>query len=232
MKKLIYAFSLIALISLVSCEKIDHSVNQKITYYPTLELEGDEFMSIDLNSTYEEPGYKAVLNGVDVTDQVIVDSDLDETTSGLYTITYSVANEDGFSNTATRTVAVFDPADPIEGLWHNTSDSYRDYDDVATQSKVAFGAEFTVVIIGQGDGVYEVDDLFAGWYAQRAGYGSAYAMGGTIKVDGSAVTCLDAYIPGWGDSIDSFTGVYTGSEISYDVSYAGSMTFCVTLEKD
>ena len=91
-----------------------------------------------------------------------------------------------------------------------------------------------MLVIGNGDGTYNVDDMLAGWYAQRAGYGTDYAMQGLINVaaDG-AVSLLYNYVPGWGDAADDMTDATFDAAtktIKWNVLYAG-MNFVVTMSK-
>lgn len=63
-----------------------------------------------IGTSYTEQGYKATLNGEDYTSNVKTTGTVDSNQAGLYYITYSATNSDGFTVTATRTVAVCDPA--------------------------------------------------------------------------------------------------------------------------
>lgn len=168
----------------------------RITYYPSLTLLGNQYISIPLNGEYVEPGYEAELNGEDASDEVVVRSNVNSSAKGVYTVQYSIANEDGFSMEVTRYVIVSDPNYPVEGGYlTDPVDSYRSYDGI-----VPYGNSFLILIWSNGDGTYKVEDLLGGWYAQRSGYGSAYAMPGNISVDAEGnVTMLDSYVPGWGD---------------------------------
>ena len=114
--------SLICLVALVglalgftSCEKESQGVTQ-ITYFAEIVLNGDATMVVAKGSTFVDPGCTAVMKGEDVTDKVAVSSNVDTSVSGVYTITYSIVNADGFPASASRTVVVLDVTDPVEGL--------------------------------------------------------------------------------------------------------------------
>lgn len=229
MKKLAYLMAFVFTLALTSCGEDSTAGMTDITYYAELTLEGETTMYVDKGDAYEEPGYSAVMNGEDVTDQVEVTSNVDTSTSGVYTITYSIVNEDGFYTTSTRTVIVLDPNDPIEGYWDTDENNYRDY-----EGQTAYGDSYEILIINNGDGTYYVEDLLGGWYYYRAGYGSSYAMTGNIAIDGSTVTLVDSYIAGWGDGLDYLDqGTYdaTTETLSWHVSYAGYLEFYVTMYK-
>lgn len=234
MKKNILLIAALALLTLgfTSCEKKSEGLTS-ITYYAEILLEGDDFMVVAKGSTFTEPGYSATMAGKDVTDKVQVSSDLDTSVSGVYSIIYSMENADGFTASVSRTVVVLDLNDPIEGFWAVTPTSTREYNG----NTVEYGAPFEILIIGEGDGVYLVDDMFAGWYAQRAGYGSAYAMEGEIEIaDNGTITLIDSYLIGWGDSVEELNnGKYDAASgsITYQAVYnKGTMFFNVTLNKE
>ncbi|MBO4487473.1 MAG: DUF5012 domain-containing protein [Bacteroidaceae bacterium] len=199
---------------MVSCGDDDSAGKSRITYYPTIELTGGSYYVADKGSTWEDPGYTSIMGGEDVSDQVTISGNVDTSKPGLYTLTYTTAkNEDGFGASTTRTVIVADPNDPVEGLYWNSSDSYR----IRQGAEVKYGNEYPVVVLSNGDGTYDVDDMLGGWYCYRAGYGSDYAMGATISVADGTVTLEDGYVPGWDDgpdegfegTFDAATGTFT-----------------------
>lgn len=228
-KNFLYSMILmLATMFVTSCENDSTEGLTFITYYPTLTLEGESFITAPKGSPYQDPGYSATLQGEDVTDQVEVTSNVNTNQSGLYSVTYSITNEDGFAKTASRQVLVVDPNDPIENLYTTTADSYR----MSGATKTVYGKSFKLYILANGDGTYTINDMLGGYYDQRAGYGSAYAMVGvfTVAEDGT-ITALSGDVAGWGDSMDYVEdGKYdaaTGT-ISWKVGYAG-MDFYVTM---
>lgn len=234
MKKSIIFIVVLALLTLgfTACEK-ESKGKTKITYYPTLELEGPAYAEIHVGDDYKEPGYTAILNGEDVTDQVIVAGPVDPKVAGFYQVTYTIFNEDGFSSSASRTVVVFDPNDPIQGHWACTPESFRT--NTQTAADVAYGESFEIFICGNKGVGYYVNDLLAGWYDQRAGYGEDYAMTGIIDVakDGT-ISLWTSYVPGWKDGANKLeNGVFDADKktIQYALTYAGYLVFNVTLNK-
>ena len=90
------------------------------------------------------------------------------------------------------------------------------------------------LVTDNGDGTYSVDDLLGGWYCQRAGYGTSYAMEAVISIDGDgALTCSYSYVPGWGDGLDDFEGSFDAatSTFQFTAVYAG-MDFVQTWVKE
>lgn len=84
-------------------------LNNPIDYIgPTIDLSGDYYMAINVGDTYVEPGYTAWDNvDGDVTDKVVVSSNLDTSVPGTYQITYDVTDAAGNpGNHLVRTIYV------------------------------------------------------------------------------------------------------------------------------
>ena len=223
-------FAVVALL-VTSCGDKETEGKSRFTYYPTIELEGDTYLVWDKGTPFVDPGYVSTMNGEDVTAEVIISGTPDVNKSGIYTMTYTTKkNDDGFDASASRTVVVLDPNSAVEGFYLTQPDSYRTYNG----NEVAFGNAFEILIIDNGDGTLYVDDLFGGWYCQRAGYGTKYAMGGTISLaaDGT-VGLISSLVPGWGDSLDDLTGSYADGVFTVDAVYNGfTMHFYQTWVKE
>ena len=233
MKKIIFSIMMtLPVLFLGSCEKESEGLT-RITYYPVLTLDGDETVIVNIGGSYVEPGYSASLNGEDVTSQVKVDDDIDPTTSGVYSVDYSITNSDGFSSTASRTIIVLDATDPVEGIYAVDKKSYRDYNG----KKVEYGKEYEFLVFNRG-AYYEFNDLFAGWYEQRAGYGSNYAMTAKVTLaDDGTMTLLSSFLKGWGDSANGLGAGskydFTNHKFTYSVGYSEDpeMFFYITATK-
>ena len=216
--------------ALTSCGDKDSEGKSRFTYYPVLELDGDEYMVVDKGSTFQDPGFSATLNGEDVSSQVTVNSNVNTGKSGIYTVVYSIVNSDGISASAKRTVVVLDPNNAVEGFYLVTPTSYR----LRQGAQVAYGRAFEILIIDNGDGSYDIDDMLGGWYCQRAGYGTKYAMEATITIaDDGTVDCIYNYVPGWGDGLDDFEGTFDAATSTFQINavYA-AMNFVQTWVKE
>ena len=141
------AFALLA----VSCEKTTEGLTG-ITYYPVIEINGGTQV-IYVGEEYSDPGCTAVMNGEDITDQVTVADNIDNTTIGIYTVSYSAANEQGFSASATRDVYVVAESG-ISNLYVGQL--------TAPDGEVMSGG--THMITDNGDGTYTLDDVMGGYY--------------------------------------------------------------------
>ena len=165
MKKIFY-FVLVALaaLTLASCEKKASEGLTRVTYYPELELKGDNPFVMRIGGSYSEPGYLATLNGEDISESVQTSTNLDTKNPGKYTVTYKAVNPDGFMATATRDVFVVNPGHIDNVYYSNARMGSRNYKNLPIAiSKVA-------------EGVYELEDLCGGYYCygRYPGYEPSY----------------------------------------------------------
>lgn len=233
MKKNIFFAMMLALVSFVltSCGDKESEGLSRFTYYPVLEVQGENTMVVGKGTTFQDPGYSATLNDEDVTSQVVVSSNVNTFKSGVYTVTYSIVNSDGITANAKRKVIVLDLNNPVEGFYLTEPTSYRLYKG----NNVAYGNSFEILIIDNGNGTLSVDDLLGGWYCQRAGYGTNYAMGGTISLaEDGTVGLVNSYIPGWSDGLEDFSGSFDAANKQFTVmaEYVSGMQFYQTWNKE
>jgi hypothetical protein len=109
----------------------------KVTYYPILTLTGNSIIAVPNGTAYTDPGVKAEAAGAEV--PVTTNGTVDSNTDGVYTLTYSATNSDGYSASATRTVVVYTTAsdaaaNDLSGNYARTSNG-----SVATWTKIAPG---------------------------------------------------------------------------------------------
>jgi len=223
MKKiLLYSLMLgMSVIGLTSCKDDAEMTDSRVTYYVNLDMQGEAFIQVPIGTSYTDAGCKATENGVDVTSNIVTEGldKIDVNAAGLYTITYTAVNKDGFAASVSRTVAVCDPTitTDLSGTWTVQGGSYRLYSGKQTPY-----ADFTVKIRKDAPGIFYVSDFLAGWYDQRAGYGSTYACKGYVQLlaDGT-LKCLSSHVPGWDDSLEDFTGNYDAATntITWDATY-------------
>ena len=223
MKKIFLSLMLgMSLFSLTSCnDSKDELTDSRLTYYVKLDMQGDAFVQVPIGGSYTDAGCTATMNGEDATSRIVTTGldAIDTNTAGLYTITYSAVNNDGFPASVSRTVAVCDPTitTDISGTWTVQSGSYRLYNGNKTPY-----AGYSVKVRKDAPGIFYISDFLAGWYDQRAGYGSSYACKGYVQLlaDGT-LKCLSSHVPGWDDALEDFEGNYdaaTGT-ITWDATY-------------
>lgn len=219
------------ILGMVACEEETTQDNSKITYHADITLDGDLSLLWAKGTQWADPGYTAILRGKDVTDMVEIKTDLDVNKPGVYTINYIVTNEDGLSRSETRTVYVYDPTPSLiqSGVWTVSATSFRDA-TAAGGVLSEYGGSYNVVIIQVSPGKFYISDFLGGWYEQRAGYGSAYALKGHFLLDdfGMMSGAGDALVEGWGDSYSDLIGFVMMEDLNFMVTYA-DMFFDVTL---
>jgi Domain of unknown function (DUF5011) len=132
--------SAVILSVLFSCNKHDFNYPEgtvgisKIVYFPSVTIKGDRLMIINMGSTFTDPGAEATLNGASV--QYTTSGSVDVNTPGIYDLTYSASNPQGYSASDWRTVVVMGndisthdlsgvylrPATGITSTWTMTAD--------------------------------------------------------------------------------------------------------------
>lgn len=229
MKKIIYSvlMGLTLLFYTTSCEKEVKDLS-KVTYFVELQLKGEKQMWIELNSTFNDPGFTATENDEDVSSKVEVSGSVETDKVGYYVLNYTVANTDGFTTSASREVFVYDNSvtDDYSGTYVVTGTrTYQGADD-------SFSG-YTVEVTKIQPGFYVISDFLGGYYSQGRGYGESYNLSGYASIDSEKqLTGLYSYIPGWGDSASSIVGsVDNNGVINMIVEYAG-MKFVYTLTKE
>lgn len=112
----------------------------KITYFPILTKTGGDYIIVEAGGTYTEPGVIAKEGSADLT--VTTSGKVDASTPGVYFLTYSAVNKDGFSASANRTVVVYS-TDATAAANDLSGDYVRSANGViATWTKLAPGVYF------------------------------------------------------------------------------------------
>lgn len=222
--------------AMVSCSEAEEGL-VKVTHYAAFQLndvDESNVTLVPLGEEFVEPGFVCMEGDEDISDKVQISGEVDTNVMGAYYVTYSAVNKDGFSSSVTRTVVVYDASATdrdISGTYTVADGSYRFWYETA--EKVNFSG-YNVDLSYVAPGLYYLNDYMGGYYEQRAGYGSSYAMKGYIALNNdNTFTAITADVAGWGDSADYVEGTYdeaTGN-ISLEVGYAGQMCFYITLKK-
>jgi len=108
MKKILFITLLTAFV-LSSCTDETAGVSH-IVSYPVVKLKGDAALTLLVNGTYTDAGFTATKGTTDLSSSVKVTGAVDPTKTGIYTITYSVTDADGYSASARRYVGVITAA--------------------------------------------------------------------------------------------------------------------------
>src|ERR1700710_2328053 len=98
---------------LFSCQKESFNYKpgyvgiSKITIYPEITLTGGDYVLVPKGGTFTDPGVSAKAGTADVP---VKTSTISTATAGVFIVTYTATNTDGFSATATRHVVVYSTA--------------------------------------------------------------------------------------------------------------------------
>ncbi len=103
--KLIKNIALLAivLVGISSCS-LEDPIESRVTEYAEFEVTGGPYVYWEQGEAFTEPGVVAIAGGETL--EVQIDGTVDVNTPGVYVLTYSSVNADGFAATTTRFVAV------------------------------------------------------------------------------------------------------------------------------
>ncbi len=219
MKKIISLFALAAfvLVGFTSCD-YDGKDDSYVTHYVSITLNEGNSYSVPVGSKFVDPGYTATEGTEDVTSSVKVSGNVDASKVGVYSLTYSADNKDGFAASVSRSVFVYDPE-----VSANISGTYKIIDTSGSQALFdrypVTGNSVTLTEIAPG--LYSISDYWGGLYAVTIGYGNAYSCKGYFALDkDNNITGISCSNP-WSLPMTSVTG-------SYD-SETGKVTMDVTI---
>lgn len=241
MKKIIYSLFVCLSLAMVSCDKSTEDPSF-VTYYVDFEMKGSEIETVALGTPYVEPGVIAKEKGEDVSSKMKITGteDIDVNQVGVYYITYAAENVDGYANSTSRMVVVYDPAitTDISGTYIAGEGTQREVKGEGDTWVAAGYSDYKVTLTQVAPGVFRVSDFLGGFYDQGKGYGAAYAMTGYANLDANNdLHILSGDVAGFGDSYDKGTFVnakYNPSgapgDVQWTVGYAG-MKFTVVLNK-
>ena len=104
-------------------DPVTRTVNVVDTTAPVITLLGDNPMTIEVGSTFTDPGATALDAGDgDLTSSIVVSGSVDTSTIGTYTLTYDVSDASGnAADPVTRTVNVVDTTVPVITLLGDTT---------------------------------------------------------------------------------------------------------------
>ncbi|MBQ8892593.1 MAG: DUF5011 domain-containing protein [Bacilli bacterium] len=99
---------------------VKEKLDKESTGVLNLSLLKESVITLDLNEQYVEPGFVATYNDIDLTNSVTINSNLDTTKAGNYTITYTL-NYNNQKKEVVRNIIVVDNSLDIKVTTNNTS---------------------------------------------------------------------------------------------------------------
>lgn len=190
--------------TLSSCSDKETEGTSRITTYAVLELNGDAYETVQLGSSYNDPGCTAKMGDEDVTDKIVTDGAVNTNKLGYYDLSYRVINADGFAATASRTVAVVDKANFASPYFAESQYGSRHFYNAP------------IAIEDNGDGTYTIEDLAGGFYSygRYPGYdamGYDFFLDATLSLNAdntiNLVECNGANWY-WGEPMTLTSGTY------------------------
>ena len=97
----------LVLLTFASCEIAD-PIESTVTKYADFNMTGPKYLYWEQGEAFTDPGVEATEGGDPL--EVQIDGTVDANTPGVYPLTYSAVNSDGFPASVTRYVAVGDKA--------------------------------------------------------------------------------------------------------------------------
>lgn len=187
MKKLIIALLFTSFL-FTACNTPETYNVSKVTYYPTITLNGEDTVFVPLGTTFEDPGAVA-LAGEDEIPTIISyeglyrgGTTLDTNIADEYIQTYTATNSDGFKASASRKIIVYKTGDlvnSIEGVYIST---VRRNGSLLNPSQGSSVNMKYIYIWKNSDGSFEISDAFGGWYSIGRNFGvPGITSGGIIE---------------------------------------------------
>jgi len=113
----------------------------RVTHFPTFTMTGSQYVSLVQGTPYTEPGIKAFENGTQI--PVTTTGTVNVNTPGIYVLTYTATNKDGYPASTSRTVVVLsgheNPGVNLSGKYAYVGSSVY----LSTVTKVAEGTYTT-----------------------------------------------------------------------------------------
>ena len=196
---------------MVSCSK-DKIINthdrvgiSKVTYYANIVLTGSPVISIIKGSAFTDPGVKAEAGGTEV--PVTTTGTVNSDEVGLYTLTYSATNADGYSSSASRIVVVI-PSAELPG--------------------VDLSGTYLAVPVGTTPGPAQISKVAEGvYYSTDIWTGAAVIPGYFICTDGSSVS-VPLQNTAYGGMVTESDGTYVNGLITWSVTLVDQGPFTAT----
>ena len=223
MKNIFFLMALaVASFTMTSCSDDESEGKSRITYYAILDMNGDANMSTPLGQAFNDPGCVATMAGEDVSDQIVTTGSVNTNALGFYTINYKVVNPDGFSASASRTVAVVDKNNFASTYWGESQYGARHY----------FNAPISIT--SQGGNTYLINDILGGFYAygRYPGYPYDFLLEALITLnDDNSISLVEFGDWYWGDDVpDLIDGSYdpAAGTITLNMDFGAPFTVVLT----
>ncbi|HEY4326508.1 MAG TPA: DUF5011 domain-containing protein [Mucilaginibacter sp.] len=211
-----YLIAVVFSMIMVSCNKDSFNYPpgyvgiSKITTYPIITVAGQQYMAVAVGGTFTDPGATAKAGSADV--KVVTSGTVDAATVGVYLLTYTATNTDGFSATANRYVAIYSTDATAQNndfsgdYARNTNGSIAEWTKVAPGVYTVFnpggapGTNLTVFMFNQtGYKIFIPDQIAGGSPTSSTSESTTPGAPGTISQ-----YKMEIVNPGYGTAIRTF----------------------------
>lgn len=142
----IYRFLLgLAFLAFLNSCSEEAPIESEITYYPTFEVVGGQYIMVESGTTFNDPGVIASAGEDEL--PVTISGSVNTSQIGVYALSYSATNDDGFSASTSRYVLVTNDPGLIAG------------NDLSGAYTSATNATHKMNVTKIADGFYEASDL-------------------------------------------------------------------------
>ena len=213
---------------------VTRTVNVVDQTAPTITILGDNPVTIEAGSTYNDAGATATDNyNNDVTSSITVSSTVDSNTIGSYTVTYTVSDASGNQATAVRTVIVEDSTPPTIALIGSNPVSVEagsSYTDAGATATDSYDGDLTASITTTSD----VDINTVGTYTVTYAVSDSSANSATASRTVNVVDTTAPVITITGaNPVDVDLGTtYSDAGATATDSYDGDLTSSITVSSN
>lgn len=228
----IYNFCLVifSLFLLLSCEEEE---TKDMSGYVDFDIIGDNPAIVQVGTSYTDEGCVVEINGTDLTSEMQTYNPVDPNAMGIYSVDYTVNNEDEIELKASREVIVCNPtvSTDVGGTWISQEGTQRD-----NGGTIIPYSGYVVNIKYLAPGFFYIDDYLAGYYAQMVypGYGTQLLTEGHFSLgEDNTLSLIDGVNNNWPNEVESLGDASYDPEtgiLKWEATWAG-MIFTVILKK-
>ena len=175
---------------------VQRTVNVVDTTAPSVLLNGSASMTVECHDSFSDPGATASdLCAGDLTGQIQVSGSVDPNTPGSYTLTYSVNDGNGNSNSVQRTVNVVDTTPPsvlLNGSASMTVECHDSFSDPGATASDLCAGDLTGQIQVSGSVDPNTPSSYTLTYSVNDGNGNSNSVQRTVNVVDTTVPVLTA----------------------------------------